>query len=134
MRSHGVSNFPDPSPGGGGLRIHIGPGSVNPQAPAFQAAQRSCNHLLPGGGPGSGHPSAQAKAQMLQISECMRAHGITDFPDPTTSPPSNPPGHSLALGRDGVFLVLPSTIDPQSPAFRQAAAACRFPAPPAPKG
>jgi hypothetical protein len=63
------------------------------------------------------------------MSECMRAHGISDFPDPTLSPPSNPAGYGLALGRDGVFIAIPKTIDVRSPAFKQAAAACGFPAP-----
>jgi hypothetical protein len=128
MRSHGVTNFPDPSSGGGGLRIQIGPNSgVNPSSPAFKSAQASCRKLLPGGGPGSGHPSAQDKAQMLQLSECMRRHGITDFPDPTLSPPSSPAGYSAVMDRNGVALAIPNTIDTQSPAFKQAAAACKFP-------
>lgn len=126
MRAHGLSNFPDPTPGGG---IRIGPG-INPASPAFRSAQASCRGLLPGGGPGSGHPSAQARTQMLHLSECMRQHGISGFPDPTTSPPAKPSGYGLALGRDGVFVAIPKTIDPRSPAFRQAAAACGFPAPP----
>ncbi len=67
MRSHGVSNFPDPSAGGAGIRIPVGPGSgINPGSPAFQSAQKSCKHLLPGGGPGSGPPSAQAHARLLR--------------------------------------------------------------------
>jgi hypothetical protein len=125
MRAHGVANFPDPPPGGG---IQIGSSSgINPFSPAFKSAQASCRKLLPGGGPGSGHPSAQAKAQTLQISQCMRRHGISGFPDPTSSPPSSPAGHSAVLGRDGVFLAIPGAIDTQSPAFKQAAAVCRFP-------
>jgi hypothetical protein len=125
MRAHGVPSFPDPSPGGG---IQIGARSgINPFSPAFKSAQASCQKLLPGGGPGSEHPSAQAKAQMLQISECMRRHGISEFPDPTLSPPSNPADYSAVLGRDGVVLAIPNTINPQSPAFKQAAAVCGFP-------
>jgi hypothetical protein len=125
MRAHGLPNFPDPTPGGG-IQINANSG-IKPFSPAFQAAQASCHNLLPGGGPGSGHPSAQAKAQMLAISECMRRHGISEFPDPTLSPPSNPAGYSAVLGRDGVVLAIPKTINPQSPAFKQAAAACGFP-------
>jgi hypothetical protein len=127
MRSHGLPNFPDPSTSGGGGAIQISPSSgVNPASPAFKSAQASCHKLLPGGGPGSGPPSAQAKAQMLQVSACMRAHGISGFPDPTTSPPSSPAGYSAIMGRGGVFLAIPSSIDTQSPAFNQAAAACKF--------
>jgi hypothetical protein len=127
MRAHGVPNFPDPSSGGGGFRIQIKVGSgIDPFSPSFRAAQAACHKLLPGGGPGAGHPSAQAKAQMLQISQCMRRHGIAGFPDPTTSPPSGPTRDSAVLGHDGVFLVIPNTIDTQSPAFQQAATACGF--------
>jgi hypothetical protein len=135
MRSHGVSNFPDPTPGsGGGVQLSIKPSSgVNPQSPAFKSAQQSCQKLLPGGGPGSGPPSPQAKAQMLKVSQCMRAHGISGFPDPTTSPPSSPAGSSAVMGHDGVFIVVPNTIDTNSPAFRQAATACKFGGP-APAG
>lgn len=63
---------------------------------------------------------------MLGVSECMRAHGISGFPDPTTSQPSAGGNFSLAIGRDGVFLAVPNSINVQSPAFKQAAAACGF--------
>jgi hypothetical protein len=138
MRSHGVSNFPDPSGGGGGIHIAIGGSGIKPQSPAFQSAQTACRHLLPGGGPGSGPPSAQAHAQLLQISECMRRHGISSFPDPQSgSPPSNPAGYSAIMGRGGYFLAIPSSIDTNSPAFKQATTACKFGGPgakPAPAG
>jgi len=124
MRSHGVPNFPDPS-SSGGIQLSAGSG-INPFSPSFKAAQASCHKLLPGGGPmGNGHPSAKDKAQMLAISTCMRAHGVTGFPDPTTTPPSGP-GPGEALGRNGVFLEIPSTIDTNSPVFKKAAAACHF--------
>jgi hypothetical protein len=127
MRSHGVPNFPDPKVSGQGIQI-LGPSSgINLQSPAFQSAQTSCQHLLPGGGPGSGPPSAQAHAQLLQIAECMRRHGISSFPDPQTgSPPSNPAGYSAIIGRGRYFLAIPSSIDTNSPAFKQAATACNF--------
>jgi hypothetical protein len=126
MRSHGVPNFPDPSGGGGGIQIQIGSG-INPHSPAFQAAQQACRKLMPGGGPRTGHPSEQVKNQMLQTSVCMRQHGISGFPDPTVSPPPGIAGFSQVIGRGGVFLAIPSTIDTRSPAFKQAAATCRFP-------
>jgi hypothetical protein len=128
MRAHGVPNYPDPKTSGSGVQISITPSmGINPQAPAFQAAQRSCRHLIPGGGQPSAQASAQAKAQLLRTSECMRAHGITEFPDPQTgSPPSNPTGYSAIMGINGAFLAIPNSINPQSPAFEQAAAACNF--------
>jgi hypothetical protein len=128
MREHGVSNFPDPGAGGqnsGQIRITSNSG-VSLQSPAYRSAQSACRHLLPAGGPGSGPPSAQTKAQMLQVSECMRAHGISGFPDPTTSPPSSTAGDSAVMERNGVFLAIPSSIDVKSPGFKRAAVACNF--------
>ena len=117
MRAHGVPNYPDP---GASREVPI------MRSPAFQSAQKSCQHLL-GDGVGSGPPSAQARAELLQISECMRRHGIAGFPDPRTgSPPSSLTGYSLILGTGGYFLAIPSSIAPSSPAFKQAASACRF--------
>jgi hypothetical protein len=128
MRSHGVTDFPDPSSGGGFI-FNANAGII--QGPHYQAAQEACQKYLPPG-PGSGPPpSAHALAQMLKVAQCMRRHGVTDFPDPRTSVPP----HALAaLGQvgvisdiDGVILVFPSTVDEQSPAFTAAAAACSFP-------
>jgi hypothetical protein len=124
MRAHGVPNFPDPGPGGG---INIGSGSgINPASPAFQDAQKACGGG-PGGGPATGTFSESRKLAMLHLSQCMRRHGFTSFPDPTTGPPSGPPpGGGIAFGGPGGFIAIPqSTV--QSPGFQQAAAACGFP-------
>jgi hypothetical protein len=56
----------------------------------------------------------------------MRAHGVSGFPDPTTSPPSDISQYSFAIGRPGVFLAVPKTINVNSPVFKQAASECRF--------
>jgi hypothetical protein len=108
MRSHGVPNFPDPSAGGG---IELRPGSgVDPESPAFQAAGQRCRKLLPGGGP---RPiTAVAKRQILAHAECMRLHGVPNYPDPRF-----PPG-------GGVEQFIGPGMNPQSPAFQRAAKAC----------
>jgi hypothetical protein len=51
MRSHGVPNFPDPQLGSGDrLRLQINPGSgIDPNSPAFQAAQKICGPRFFGG-------------------------------------------------------------------------------------
>jgi hypothetical protein len=125
MRAHGVPNFPDP-PAGGGIQIAAGTG-INPFSPAFNAAQTTCFKVLPGGGPQvNQHPSAQQTRLGRQTSACMRQHGVSGFPDPTSKMPSSPAGYAILEDRGGVILAVPSTINPQSPVFLKAAKACHF--------
>jgi hypothetical protein len=128
MRASGVPNFPDQS-GSGTVRLGAG---VDPSSPGFQAAQKACGKFSPKGGPpGSGPPpSAQTLAHYLTVAQCMRSHGVPEFPDPRTTVPSksNLPGDGGEVSDiEGVILVFPHTIDTQSPAFARAAAACAFP-------
>jgi hypothetical protein len=125
MRSHGVPNFPDPS-ASGGIQLNQSSG-INPFSPSFKSAQGRCSKLLPGGGPANQKPSEQDKQQMLRVSQCMRAHGVTAFPDPTLTPPSSPAGYSEVIDRGGVVVAVPNTIDPRSPVYQHAAAVCGFP-------
>jgi hypothetical protein len=123
IRSHGVPNFPDASSGPGG-GVSVIPGGINTSSPAFKGAWSACNKLL--SGLGAHHPpSAQALEQMLKFSQCMRAHGVTGFPDPTTTPLA-PRGGYTTIRRGGVYLAIPDTINPTSPTYQQAARACRF--------
>ena len=122
MRSNGVPNFPDPN-ANGGFELSVG---FDTSSPTVKAAQAKCQKFLPAG-PGSGQPpTAQALANMVKVSQCMRRHGIFDFPDPRTSIPPISGSVGEIADRDGVILVFPSTIDQQSPAFTRAAAACGF--------
>jgi hypothetical protein len=127
MRSNAVSNFPDPTTSGIGVGFSLSSRSgINPASPAYRSAQKACSKLLPGSGPGSVKPSAATKTQMLAISACMRAHGVSGFPDPTTTPPSSPAAYGGLLERNGVSFAIPTTIDLQSPAVQQAATACQL--------
>lgn len=127
MRSSGVPNFPDPSPGRGLLFNGSG---ANVSSPAFKAAQAKCQKLLPGGGPARPgtrtHPTAQTLAKLVRVARCMRRHGVPDFPDPRTSVPSNPfpSGQGIITDYDGAILLFPSTLNMQSPAYTQAVSAC----------
>jgi hypothetical protein len=116
MRSHGVSNFPDPQHNGG-LLLQAGPGTgIDPRSPAFESAQKTCQHLLPKGG----HPgpvSASQRAAALKFSQCMRSHGVPSFPDPTFS----------ANGGVRLALKAGNGLDPRSPAFQAAQKACGGP-------
>lgn len=129
MRSNGVPSFPDPQ-GGGSFVFHASPGIIS--SPAFRAAQAKCRKLMPpiAAGPGANSFPPQEKAQAMErlrkVAQCMRQHGISAFPDPTTTRPANlsPGEYSTITDYDGAFLLLPATIDMQSPAWKQAAAAC----------
>ena len=127
MRAHGVSNFPDPQPGGG-FSFQAN-GSVR-SSPAFRTAQQACASLMPGGGPLSAGPPASAATMALlrRIAVCMRQHGVPQFPDPL---PSVPHGFNPNLGKYseitnymGAILLYPTAIDQHSPAFERAVAAC----------
>jgi hypothetical protein len=84
MRSHGVSNFPDPT------NPHAFKQAMDPTdqaSPAFGSAMTACQHLLPGGGSHS-QPTPPSRAQtaaLLAFARCLRADGFPHFPDPSTS-------------------------------------------------
>ncbi|MGZ4175297.1 MAG: hypothetical protein ACXVR1_02690 [Solirubrobacteraceae bacterium] len=128
MRTSGVPNFPDPS-AGGGLLVRPGSG-LNPASPAFQAAQKHCARLQPGGAEGPGRPTKAQVQRALTFAKCVRAHGLSRFPDPLTTSPN---GHGPIIVLQGMMFVPGSGFDPRSPAFRQAASHCgvRLPSPPA---
>ena len=118
MRAHGVPNFPDPTrTGGGGLQIQMTPGratvnGVSVNGPAFRSAMSACHSKLPNGRSG-GPVSASQRAAALRFSACMRAHGLPSFPDPKFAGG----GVQIALGPG-------NAINPASPAFNKAQAAC----------
>jgi hypothetical protein len=83
MRSHGVTDFPDP--GTGAFKFALAPSTS--KSPAFQSAYPACRHLLPNNGaqgPETPHSPAQIAA-MLAFVRCLRRHGFTSFPDPTST-------------------------------------------------
>jgi hypothetical protein len=87
MRNHGVTNFPDPkvSSHGDQTQIALVVPSTFAKAPAFKTAEQACQALMPG--PPAGPTAAQEQARehaMLAFARCVRSHGLTNFPDPTS--------------------------------------------------
>ena len=87
------------------------------------------------------HPSAQTLAHWRGVAICMRAHGVTQFPNPrtsvpagarfrpgplTTAPPAQAGGYSMISDRDGAIMAIPATVDPGSATFTRASDACGF--------
>jgi hypothetical protein len=96
----------------GGLVWEAAPGVPGPQSPQALAAERDCTALEPTGWPQP--PSAAQNAEnlvlMLRYAKCIRAHGVPDFPDPTS---------------EGLRISPSSGIDLNSPAFRAAEKSCQ---------
>jgi hypothetical protein len=95
MRSHGVTNFPDPvvhsSPGSESVGIKVTPGLTS--SPNFNSAQKACNAILPAGNNTNGPSPAQQQArtrEFVAFAQCLRTHGYTSFPDPNSRGELNP--------------------------------------------
>jgi hypothetical protein len=86
MRSHGVPNFPDPSSSGGIPKETAQQLGVS--SSQLQAAQNTCQHLLPNTGNIDDNPAAlhQWWSQMLHFARCMHSHGVPNWPDPSPYP------------------------------------------------
>ena len=110
MRKHGVTNFPDPN-GQGVITIHSGMG-IDPSSPKFISARATCTKLLPNGGEPTPAELAKRQQELLAFSGCMRAHGLKDFPDPTSG------GIRIHVGPG-------SDLDPNNPTFEKAQQACQ---------
>jgi hypothetical protein len=111
IRSHGVSNFPDPFPSGG---YPASISEINQQAPAVQSALVSCARLQPGANrTRQGLTAAQLKGMVLNA-RCIRRHGVPNFPDPTSTPSPSSSGDPF----------VPGDLNVRSPAVEQAAGAC----------
>jgi hypothetical protein len=108
MRAHGVSDFPDPSPGGG---YNFNASAVNASSATFQAAQRACQKSVSAGTP-TGQVLTQDVDHLLRYARCMRSHGVIKFPDPVVRS-GLPPGFDF-----------PPNMDLTSPAFLAADNVC----------
>jgi hypothetical protein len=87
MRDHGVKGFPDPD-ADGTLTIDdvLNGSSLDPDAPAWKRATSACQDLQPAGFTGHKRDAAQQDAALV-FAQCMRDHGVEDFPDPLKDGP-----------------------------------------------
>jgi len=111
LRAHDEPSFPDPASDGTVTDSQAKLGS-----PQLREAVIACRSLL--SGVTFKLSAAQEQAQLvsaLKEAACVRAHGITNFPDPTLR------NGSLNLSLKG------TGIDPASPLFLAAARACQLP-------
>ena len=97
MRSHGIPDFPGPDSSGQIPKITSGQ-QVGVSDSRLNAAQGACQDLWPYQAP----TQAQQRQQLtddLKFAQCMRAHGLPNFPDPTTGPDG--PHFVISVSKDG---------------------------------
>ncbi len=82
MRSHGIPDFPDPGSNGQISKQAIIQLGVS--GSRLQTAQRACQALWPYQAPTQAQ-QRQELADDLKFAQCMRSHGVPEFPDPTSS-------------------------------------------------
>lgn len=132
MRANGVPNFPDPR-GNGSSVVGIQPGpnggetinGVAVNGPAFQTAQAKCQKDTPQAPTMSRSQAANTLTQALKFAQCLRSHGIENYPDPqiSTVPGSN--GFLVHPGYRGGLAGLASLgINSNSPVFQSALRTC----------
>jgi hypothetical protein len=122
MRANGLSNFPDPAQGSGGIGFPGGVAlsstdqltvdGVTFSGPALKKAQAACKEFLPGGSDPPPGLTARQTRQALSFATCMRAHGVSDFPDPGSAPGPGTANKQSLIGESS------------SPAFQHAGKVC----------
>lgn len=120
MRDNGIA-MDDPQAGTTGGRGFFRVGSdtgLDIEGDEFQAAQMACAPILEAARPEL-DPAAQAERmdEMLLLAQCMRDHGIEDYPDPFVGPDGR-------LERTGGRAFAESGLDPGSEAFQLARETC----------
>jgi hypothetical protein len=117
MRTHGEPEFPEPVEGN--IEIHSQNGhGPNPESSQFKAAEKACSKYAPARVAPSPAQQAKVQEQALKLSECMRSHGVPNFPDPKFS--SSGGGVRVTLKAGGS-----TGINPSSPQFQAAQKACQ---------
>lgn len=76
MRAHGVPNFPDPNAAG-----QLNLSGIDQNSPQVKAALQDCKSQR-SHGLAQQQEDAAAQHQAVEYSHCMRAHGVSSFPDP----------------------------------------------------
>jgi hypothetical protein len=110
IRSHGVPNYPDPSSNG---QLPKGTAqSFGVSSSQYQAAESACHQLLPNSNTNfdasltqclenSDCPQAvvqQALTEGRKFAQCMRAHEVPNWPDPTVDSSGRPAFQVTAAG------------------------------------
>ena len=126
MRAHGVSNFPDPS-AGGGFNVHTA--GIDMSSPAARAARTACESLLPTKTVPYQAPTPAAYRRLVAWAQCMRRHGVAGMPDPKPNPPPGPGSggsqlYRTIMGDGGYWVGIPDSVNAHSSSFMHLATDC----------
>jgi hypothetical protein len=80
MHAHGVPLWPEPEGSGSSDQSPLTLRQLAVSSSQLAAAEQACRSLVPTSS--VTQPSPHLLAEALRFSECMRAHGATNFPDP----------------------------------------------------
>jgi hypothetical protein len=99
VRAHGVPHFPDPDASGD---FNFG---VDVSAAVFTNAVNACKALQPPGSLSSKRSTKQQSAA-LRFAQCVRVHGVPDFPDPVNGQPLIDTTHIPSSNQPGGMTIL----------------------------
>ena len=80
--------------------------SLDPDGPAWRKAIGACKNLQPPGFTGDGKRSAKKQDAALEFAQCIREHGVKDFPDPANGEPLVDTRRIPSSGRPGGMTIL----------------------------
>jgi hypothetical protein len=100
LRANGVSDFPDPNAAGQFPSYGV---SVTPAV--WKRAVAACKALQP---PGSlnAHMTPTQFSAALKFAQCVREHGVPDFPDPVNGQPLIDTTHIPSANKPGGMTIL----------------------------
>jgi hypothetical protein len=106
MRENGVRGFPDPDASGKLTIDAIANGSsLDTSSAAFKQAISACKDLEPPGFTGDKRSPEQQTAA-IKFAQCIRDHGVKDFPDPTPDGPLVDTNRIPSAARPGGMSIL----------------------------
>ncbi len=127
IRTHGVPNYADPTVGPG-FTIYTDQRDLeNATSAVVRQATSACRTEIraanfdPSQRP---HPPAQMVRDGVRAAQCLRAHGLPNWPDPKASDTFDT-GHGFQVSDNAFAGAVPAGADPKaSPAFQNAIRAC----------
>jgi len=105
LRANGVSDFPDPNASG-----EFPSYGVSVTAAAWTKAVAACKSLQPPGSL-SAHLTQTQFTAALKFAQCVRAHGVPDFPDPVNGQPLIDTNRIPSANKPGGMTILNAATD-----------------------